>query len=55
MTVEQLIEELARVPKEAVVLMDSGAGLSRVSTLEFVEGQGPGAPAEVILQPSLDE
>jgi len=55
MTVAQLLDELARMPEDAVVLMDNGSGLSRVSTLEFVAGNGPGAPAEVILQPSTDE
>ncbi|CCD84348.1 conserved hypothetical protein [Bradyrhizobium sp. ORS 285] len=55
MTVAKLIEALASMPKDAIVLMDSGAGLSRVDALELVAEQGPGAPAEVILQPSLDE
>ncbi len=55
MTVAQLRERLRLLPDEAVVLMDSGDGLSRVSTLEFVADQGPGAPAEVILSPSMDE
>lgn len=54
-TVAKLIEALASMPKDAIVLMDSGAGLSRVDALELVAEQGPGAPAEVILQPSLDE
>ena len=55
MTVAQLVEELAKMPKEAVVLMESGGGLSRVGALDFIAGQGPGAPAEVILLPSMDE
>ena len=55
MTVAQLIEALQELPKNAVVLMDSGAGLSRVAGLEFVRDQGPLAPAEVILSPSMDE
>ena len=55
MTVAQLLEALQEMPKEAVVLMDSGAGLSRVAALEFVRDQGPGAPAEIILSPSMDE
>lgn len=55
MTVAQLLEELRRLPEHAVVLMDSGDGLSRVAALEFVADQGPGAPAEVILSPSMDE
>jgi hypothetical protein len=55
MTVSQLLEELVKLPKEAVILIDSGAGLSAVSGLDFVESQGPGAPAEVILLPNMDE
>ena len=55
MTVAQLLEQLRRLPEEAVVLMDSGGGLSRVAGLEFVADQGLGAPAEVILSPSMDE
>jgi hypothetical protein len=55
MTVAELLEELAKLPKAAVVLIDSGGGLSAVSGLDFVEGQGPGAPAEVILLPNMDE
>lgn len=55
MTVAQLCEQLRRLPEDAVVLMDSGGGLSRVAALEFVAHQGPGAPAEVILSPSMDE
>jgi hypothetical protein len=55
MTVAQLLEQLKEMPKEAVVLLESGGGLSRVSNLEFVEAQGPGAPAEVILLPSMDD
>lgn len=55
MTVAQLLDELAKLPDDAVVLMDNGGGLSRVGALEFVEGQGPGAPAEVVLIPDMDE
>ena len=55
MTVGQLREAPRRFPEEAVVLMESGGGLSRVAELDFVEAQGVGAPAEVILLPSLDE
>jgi len=55
MTVAKLIEALAGMPKAAIVLMDNGAGLSRVDALDLVEQHGPGAPAEVILQPSMDE
>ncbi len=55
MTVAQLLDRLKQLPEDAVVLMESGGGLSRVSALEFVLDQGPGAPAEVILSPSMDE
>lgn len=55
MTVAQLLDELAKLPEGAVVLVDSGGGLSRVSALEFIESQGPGAPAEVILVPDMNE
>jgi len=55
MTVAQLVEALRSLPEDAVVLMESGGGLSLVSQLDFVEGQGPGAPAEVILCASHDE
>ncbi len=55
MTVAQLIDALSRLPNEAVVLIESGGGLSRVDALEFVEQSGPGAPAEVLLLPSMDE
>ncbi|MDR3466607.1 MAG: hypothetical protein P4M07_11740 [Xanthobacteraceae bacterium] len=55
MTVAQLIEALSRMPAEAVVLLDSGDGLSAVGGLDFVAAQGPGAPAEVILTPNMDD
>ena len=48
MTVAQLLEQLRTLPEDAVVLMDSGGGLSRVAALEFVGDQCPGAPAEVM-------
>jgi hypothetical protein len=55
MTVAQLIEALDRLPKEAVVLMDNGAGLSLVSNLEFVAAHDHALPPEVILVPNMDE
>jgi hypothetical protein len=55
MMVAQLLAELEKMPKEAVVLIESGGGLSLVTALDFVEGQGPGAPAEVILLPNMEE
>jgi len=55
MTVAQLLEALQDLPEDAVVLMENGVGLSRVAGLEFVKDQGPGAPAEVSLSPSMEE
>ncbi|MCI4679241.1 hypothetical protein K9U39_02080 [Rhodoblastus acidophilus] len=55
MTAAQLIEALAKLPPDAVVLMESDGGLSLVSALDFVAAQGPGAPAEVILLPNMEE
>jgi len=55
MTVGQLIAKLSSLPGEAVVLIENGGGLSRVSEIEFVGAAGPGAPAEVILFPYADE
>jgi hypothetical protein len=55
MTVAQLLEELGKMPKDAVVLMEDGVGLARVSVLEFIASQGLGAPAEVLLRPNMDE
>jgi hypothetical protein len=55
MNVAQLIKRLQDLPPEAVVLMESDGGLSRVSEIELIEAQGPGAPAEVVLGPSLEE
>lgn len=55
MTVAQLVEALAKLPQDAVVLMEADGGLSLVSTLEFVEEAGAGAPAEVILMPNMEE
>jgi hypothetical protein len=55
MTVAELIKRLTDLPQDAVVLMEADGGLSRVNALEFMDAQGPGAPAEVILTPSMDE
>jgi hypothetical protein len=53
MTVSQLLEALAKMPPEAVVLMESDVGLSLVAALELVAAQG--VPVEVILLPSMAE
>jgi len=55
MTVAELMQRLADLPRDAVVLMAADGGLSRVAGVEFVEAQGAGAPDEVILEPSMDE
>lgn len=55
MTVAELIKRLCELPQEAVVLMESDGGLSRVSDIALIDAQGVGAPAEVILAPSMDE
>jgi hypothetical protein len=55
MTVAGLVEVLLKMPGDAVVLMENGGGLSLVVGLDFIEEQGPGAPAEVILLPSMNE
>jgi hypothetical protein len=54
-TVVQLIEELTKLPGDAVVLVDSGSGLSLVSGFDLVPARGPGAPAEVVLLPNMEE
>lgn len=43
------------MPRDAVVLMENGGGLSLVAGLDFVKERRAGAPAEVILLPSMDE
>ncbi|TCT07877.1 hypothetical protein EDC64_101396 [Aquabacter spiritensis] len=55
MIVAHLMEALRSLPPDAVVLIECDGGLSRVDALDFVAAQGVGAPAEVILLPSLDE
>lgn len=55
MTVAQLLDELLKMPEEAVVLVESGGRLSRVGAIDFIEGKGSGTPAEVVLVPSMDE
>jgi hypothetical protein len=55
MTVAQLLEQLAKMPEDAVVLMECDGGLSLIAALDFVEAQCPGAPAELILLPNMNE
>ena len=54
MTVAQLLDALASMPGDAVVLMESDGGLSLVAALELIASEG-GAPAEVLLLPSMAE
>lgn len=55
MNVAQLIERLAALPAETVVLIDTGEGLSLVGAVECLDAQGPGQPPEVLLAPSYEE
>jgi hypothetical protein len=56
MTVAGLVEVLLTMPADAVVLIEhGGGGLSLVAGLDFIEEQGPGAPAEVVLLPSMND
>jgi hypothetical protein len=55
MTVAQLIDALRALPPEALVLIDSDGGLSLVAQVEFSPSIGPGAPAEVLLLPNMEE
>ena len=55
MTVSQLIAKLEGMPYDAIVLLEGDGGLSPVGEVDFFAGQGPGAPAEVVLSPSMAE
>jgi hypothetical protein len=55
MTVAGLVEVLLKMPGTAVLMENGGGGLSLVVGLDFIEEQGPGAPAEVVLLPSMNE
>ncbi len=54
MTVDQLIEALRQMPRQAVVLLEGDAGYSLVGGLAFEEN-GNGVPDEVILLPSMED
>ncbi|CAL1240578.1 hypothetical protein [Candidatus Methylocalor cossyra] len=54
MTVEQLLEALARMPKDAVVLVEGDTGYALVGGLTLQENEG-GVPDEVILYPDMTE
>ena len=55
MTVAELTARLQDAPRDAVVLMDNGGGLSRVAELSAFEPAIAGEPPAVLLSPSLDE
>jgi hypothetical protein len=54
MTVEQLIEALLEMPKNAVVLYEGDGGYARVGGLEL-QTNDAGVPQEVILFPDMRE
>jgi hypothetical protein len=54
MTVEQMIDTLQQMPKQAVVLMEGDAGYSLVAGM-ILEENGNGMPDEVILLPSMED
>jgi hypothetical protein len=54
MTVEQMIEALQQMPKNAVVLYEGDGGYSLIAGMTFEEN-GNGIPDEVILFPSMED
>ena len=54
MTVEQLMQALAAMPQDAVVLYEGDAGYALVGGLSLQEN-GNGVPDEVILFPDMNE
>jgi hypothetical protein len=54
MTVEQLMESLKTMPKDAVVILETDGGLARVAGLTF-EKNSDGMPDEVILFTDAEE
>ncbi len=54
MTVAKLLEELEKMPKDAVVLIEGDAGYSRLGGISFQEGIG-GMPDEILLIPDMNE
>jgi hypothetical protein len=54
MTVAQLLELLESMPKNAVVLLEGDAGLSRVGGIDRLHGID-GLPDEVLLVPDMAE
>jgi hypothetical protein len=54
MTVAQLLEQLEKMPKDAVVLIEGDAGYARLGGIGFQEGIA-GMPDEVLLVPDMSE
>ncbi len=54
MTVEQLIEALLKMPRQAVVLYEGDAGYALVGGLSLQKNEN-GVPDEVILFPDMNE
>lgn len=54
MTVEQLIQALLQIPKDAVVLYEGDAGYALVGGIDL-QRNGNGVPDEVILSPDMNE
>ncbi|WP_198322358.1 hypothetical protein [Methylococcus sp. BF19-07] len=54
MTVEQLIQALLQMPKDAVVLYEGDAGYALVGGIDL-QRNGNGVPDEVILFPDMSE
>jgi hypothetical protein len=55
MTVVELIEELKKMPDEAVVLLEMSAGFARVAGLNLEKSAAVGLPDEVILFTDAEE
>lgn len=54
MTVGQLLKELEKLPKDAVVLIEGDAGYARVGEVSLHDGSN-GMPDEVLLIPDMRE
>jgi hypothetical protein len=55
MTVAQLIEALARMPGEAVVLLEADGAFARLVGVNFEKSAAAGLPDEVILSTDCEE
>lgn len=54
MTVAQLLKELEKMPRQAVVLLEGDGGYARVGSVDF-QGGSLGMPDEVLLIPDMSE